>query len=229
MDLTYSSTTLQSLETNVTNSSSGLSNKLLANSTLLNNTSNSLGLYNDPIEYGDPLTDANYWRQQEGDMSCAVVAQICVYESLTGEHIPESDAANYASQQGWFDPTSGTPLEYTSNILEVFGINTVQSNNASLDTLENALSMGDKPIVGLDGNEIWNPQYDQYGNSLEQENAGHAVWVTGINYQSNGSVDIILNDSGTPNGSSSVVDYYDFMNAWSDFDNFVAIADNPFV
>ncbi|NJO95462.1 MAG: hypothetical protein HC764_04950 [Pleurocapsa sp. CRU_1_2] len=111
-------------------------------------------------------------------------------------------------------------LENTGNILEDLGINTYRSYDTSFTDLEDALAIGDKPIVGLDGNEIWNPEYDRSGNSLEQEDAGHAVWVTGINYESDGSIDVILNDSGIPNGSASVVDYEDFMNAWSDYDSF---------
>lgn len=220
---------LPSIETNVDNGLSGLSDELLASNTLLNNGSDSLGgLYDDAIEYGDPITDASYWRQQEGFASCAVVAQISIYESLTGERITESSASEYAYQQGWFDPVTGTPVPYTGNILGVLGIDTIQMNNTTLETLEHALSIGDKPIVALDGNEIWNPQYDLYNNPIEQVNAGHAVWVTGIDYQTDGSVDIILNDSGHPNGSASMVDYYDFMNAWQDYDYFATIADNPF-
>lgn len=230
MDLTNSFSTAQSLETNVSGNSRSLSEELLANSTIFNQNSNSLGsLYEDTIEYGDPITDADYGQEQDGANSCAVVAQISIYESLTGEYIPEADASDYAAERGWFDPEEGTLLENTGNILEDLGINTYRSYDTSFTDLEDALSIGDKPIVGLDGNEIWNPEYDQSGNSLEQEDAGHAVWVTGINYESDGSIDVILNDSGIPNGSASVVDYEDFMNAWSDYNSFAAIAENPFV
>ena len=195
---------------------------------LATNATQSLGaLYDDPIEYGTPLDDAYYWRHQQGDNSCAVVAQVCVYESLTGEYISEDAASYYAQQQGWFDPLSGTPLVDTGNILNDLGIETYQQFDTSFSDLEYALTWGDKPIVALDGNEIWNPQYDLYGNPVEQANAGHAVWVTGIDYESDGSVGIILNDSGTSSGMASVVEYYDFINAWQDFSNFVMIADNP--
>ena len=227
--LDFDSPVLPSIETNVNNGLGELSDELLVNSTLLNNSYSSLNeLYDDPIEYGDPITDAYYWRQQDGSTSCAVVAQISIYESLTGERITESSASEVAHQQGWFDPVTGTPEEYVGYILEDLNIDTFQMNDATLETLQYALSIGDKPIVGLDANEIWNPQYDLYGNPIEQEDAGHAVWVTGIDYQTDGSVDIILNDSGHPNGSASMVDYYDFMNAWQDYDHFVTIADNPF-
>lgn len=193
------------------------------------NTAESLGgLFDDPIEYGTPFSDADYWRQQQGNASCAVVAQISVYESLTGEYISENAACNYAQQQGWFDPGSGTSPANTGKILNVLGIETYQQYNASFSSLEFALAMGYKPIVGLDANEIWNPQYDWYGNPLEQANAGHAVWVTGIDYELDGTIGIIINDSGTSYGMASVVDYQDFMNSWQDFGYFVSVADNPF-
>lgn len=229
MDLTDSSTTLPSLETNQTNSLGGLSSELLAHSKVLNKNSNSLGgLYENTIEYGDPLADADYWREQERDYSCAVVAQISVYESFTGETISEDDAVDYASEQGWLDSDSGTPFEDADNILADLGIETHASYDTSFTELEDALAKGDKPIVGLDANEIWSPEYDRQGNSIEQSDAGHAVWVTGIDYESNGSVNIILNDSGISDGSYSVVEYDDFINAWSDADYFAAIAENPF-
>ena len=195
---------------------------------LATNATQSLGaLYDDPIEYGTPIEDADYWRQQQGSASCAVVAQVCVYQSLTGQYISEDDASYYAQQQGWFDPLTGTLPANIGNILNVLGIETYQQDNTSFSDLEYALARGDKPIVGLDANEIWTPQYDLYGTPLEQTNAGHAVWVTGIDYESDGSVGIVLNDSGTPSGMASVVDYYDFMNAWQDYGNFVTVADNP--
>jgi hypothetical protein len=230
VDLTNSFSNTPSLGTSVGDRPSSLSEELLAGRIVSNKNSNSLGgLYENTVEYGDPLADADYWQYQDGDYSCGVVAQISVYESLTGERITEADASDFAADQGWFDPDSGTYYKDSGNLLENWGIEVSSSYDNSLADLTNALEAGDKPIVGLDGNEIWYPEYDRRGNSIEQEDAGHLVWVTGINYESNGSVDIILNDSGDPNGSASVVGYDDFMNAWDDTDFFAAIAENPVV
>ncbi|MBD3884718.1 hypothetical protein IFO70_23560 [Phormidium tenue FACHB-886] len=183
--------------------------------------------YDDGIEWGDPLTDQYYWRQQSGQASCAVVAQISVYQSLTGNYISEQTACNYAQSQGWFNPQTGTLPNNVGKILNTLGISTTQSYNATLYNIAVALSEGDKPIVGVDANEIWNPKRDQYGNAVEQTNAGHAVWVTGIDRRSDGSYNVILNDSGISYGRSEVVSYRDFYNAWSDYNCFVSIADNP--
>ena len=69
----------------------------------LKTTSNATTLtatYDDPIEWGNPVTDQYYWRQQSGQASCAVVAQISAYQSLTGNYISEQAACNYAQARG---------------------------------------------------------------------------------------------------------------------------------
>jgi hypothetical protein len=184
--------------------------------------------YDDPIEWGDPVTDQYYWRQQSGQASCAVVAQISAYQSLTGNYISEQAACNYAQAQGWFNPQTGTPTEDTGNILDALGISIIQEYNATLNDIAIALSNGDKPLVALDANEIWTPKRDRYGNPVQQNDAGHVVWVTGIDQKANGLYNVILNDSGTPYGRSEVVSYADFDNAWTDRNHYLAVADNPF-
>jgi hypothetical protein len=183
--------------------------------------------YYDPVDYGDPLTDSIYWREQAGTASCAVVAQISVYESLTGYRISEADACDYAEYQGWFDPNTGTQPADMGNILSALGVATYGGFDSTLNQLATALWNGDKPIVSLDANEIWSAQRDRYGNAIEQSDAGHAVWVTGIDIKPNNSINIILNDSGTPLGQSEVVSYTDFYNAWHDFGFQMVVADNP--
>jgi hypothetical protein len=176
--------------------------------------------------WGTPNEDSVYWRQQEGNYSCAVVAQISVYESITGEYISETAAANYAQAQGWFDPNGGTTLEYADSLLDVLGIPTEEYKNATIDTIAQALYQGDKVIVWLDASEIWDPVYSTTGEPMEQDDLGHAVWVTGIQQFSDGSIDIYLNDSGTPDGQLSAVGYGDFMNAWNDiWDNYLMVVD----
>jgi hypothetical protein len=192
--------------------------------------------------WGTPEEDAPYWRRQEGKMSCALVAQISIYESITGEYVSESAIAEYAENQGWFDQLTGTPLEYTGSVLNAYGIETEQywdnydGNNydVNLDTIGAALNNGDKVIAALDGNEIWNPSYNtSTRRPYEQTDTGdvahqdydHAVWVTGIEQYSDNTWNIILNDSGTDSGQSEAVNYWDFMNAWDDSNNFLSVVD----
>ncbi|PHJ58482.1 hypothetical protein VF14_18945 [Nostoc linckia z18] len=179
-------------------------------------------------DLGNPIADANCWQQQEGQNSCAVVAQIGIYESIAGVDISEAEACQLAEANGWFDPETGTYPKDVGKILNELGIPTKQSYDATLDDIATALEQGDKVIVGLDGNEIWTPMRDSAtGSPIEQSNAGHAVWVTGIDREPDGSVKIILNDSGTADGQMKVVDAEDFLSAWADHGNFLMVADVP--
>ncbi len=176
---------------------------------------------------GNPAADAEFWHQQAGANSCAVVAQLSVFESITGEQISEEQASQIAQANGWFDPEIGTRPDDVGKLLNELGVPTEQKYNATLEDIANALEKGDRVIVGLDANEIWNPIHDANGNPIEQPNAGHAVWVTGMEAQPDGTVKLILNDSGHPNGKMVSVDARDFLNAWEDTGNFLVVANVP--
>lgn len=175
---------------------------------------------------GNPFADADCWQLQEGANSCAVVAQMGVYESITGFELSENEVCKIAEENGLFDPNIGTYPEDMGKILNHFGIHTETQYNADLNDIAEALERGDKVIVGLDANEIWKPLRDESGNPLDQTNAGHAVWVTGIDQADDGSIKLILNDSGTRDGQAKVVDAVDFVNAWDDFGNQIVVAQN---
>lgn len=192
--------------------------------------------------WGDPTGDALYWRHQGSDYSCAIVAQISIYESITGISLDEFAVAEYAENQGWYDPLTGTPLQYTGSVLNARGIETNQywdnydGNNydVNLDTIVTALNNGDKVIAAVDGDEIWTPNYNlSTGRPYDQTEAGtvgskdtdHAVWVTGVEQEADNTWNIILNDSGSLSGQADAVNYWDFMNAWADSDNFLTIVD----
>ena len=178
--------------------------------------------------WGNPFEDADCWQRQESSTSCAVVAQIGVYESITGNEISEAEACQIAQENGWYDPESGTSGENIGKFLEYWGIPTKQRYDATLVDIADALERGDKVIVGLDANEIWYPARDpQTGSPIEQSNAGHAVWITGIDPEPDGSFKIILNDSGTADGQMKAVDAEDFLNAWGDYGNLLVVADAP--
>ena len=175
---------------------------------------------------GNPFEDANCWQQQNGQNSCAVVAQMGVFESITGVNLPENDVCEFAEANGWFDPEIGTSSGAVGSILNAVGISTDSYYDADLNDIAEALERGDKIIVGLDANEIWQPIRDGEGHPIEQVDGGHAVWVTGIDQLPDGSIKLILNDSGIPNGQMKVVDAVDFINAWDDFGNQIVIAHN---
>lgn len=174
---------------------------------------------------GSPDSSAQFWKQQSGENSCAVVAQTSIYESITGISISEEQACKIAQENGWFDPNTGTSPQNMGRLLSELGILTEQKYDARLEDIGNALERGDKVLVALDANEIWSPLRSPDGRPIEQMDGGHAVWVTGIDAQPDGSIRVLLNDSGTPSGKMKVVDAVDFMNAWRDFSNLLVVAD----
>ncbi|MEA5577833.1 C39 family peptidase [Anabaena sp. UHCC 0451] len=177
--------------------------------------------------FGEPLENVEFWNQQSGQNSCAVVAQISIFESITGVAISEEEACEIAQKNGWFDPDNGTRPSDVGKLLNELGIPTEQKYDARLDDIADALEKGDRVIVALDAHEIWYPMRDADDTPIEQTNGGHAVWVTGIDTQADGSVKIILNDSGHSDGKMAVIDALDFLNAWEDYSNFIVVADAP--
>ncbi|MGZ3637724.1 MAG: hypothetical protein ACXVCX_07785 [Ktedonobacterales bacterium] len=171
---------------------------------------------------GNPVGESAHWHQQH-ENDCAVMAQADVYESITGRHLTEQEALSIVTQHGWYH--DGTTLPDTGKLLNYLGIPTRQYTNASLQDLYTALQHGDHVIVGVNANEIWFPHHDSAtGAPIEQSVGGHAVWVTGIDQAPDGSIKVILNDTGKPGGQMEAVDASDFMNAWSDFNNFMVVA-----
>jgi hypothetical protein len=174
--------------------------------------------------FGDPVSDFSDWHHQAGDNSCAVVAQMGVYESVTHQHMTEQQLCDFAQAHGWYNPQSGTPPQCIGNVLNALGVPTEQHYNGSLSEIAGALARGDKVIVGVNANDIWHAEHAPDGTPLQHAPAGHAVWVTGINVAPDGSATVYLNDSGTAHGGMMSVDARDFVNAWKDYGNLTVIS-----
>ena len=186
-------------------------------------------LYNHADVIGHPVEDAQFWHYQKFNTSCAVVSQLSIVESIYPQaHLSEYAVCKIAQENHWYDPATGTHIDKIGEILNYYNVPSEHKHHASLEDLADALERGDKVIVGLDGKDIWNPVKDPVtGNPLPHEPAGHAVWVTGIEKEADGSVKIILNDSGTPNGRMETVDANDFLNAWRYSDQEMIVAHAP--
>ncbi len=180
-----------------------------------------LGLQADAVTVaGVPEADGSHWAMQEGANSCAVASQRGVLEAVTGMCLPEEELARIAESRGWYDPVSGTDPSAVGNLLEAFGVPADRKYETTFTELYDALARGEKVIVGLDANEIWTPQVGPDGHPMEQPDAGHAVWVTGIQMREDGGLNVVMNDSGRPDGGSVEVPVEDFRNAWADYGNF---------
>lgn len=179
--------------------------------------------YSGETVIGDPYQDMQFIHMQEGMNSCAVAAQKEIIQSVLGKDIPEIELSYMAYKNGWYDPSAGTMPDNMGKLLEAYGIPVDRGYDYSLSDIGTALEKGEKVIVGINSNEIWNPQYDEAGNPIKQATAGHAVWVTGLYQDDDGKWFVVMNDTGIADGKGETVAAEDFLNAWNDFDNFAVI------
>ena len=175
------------------------------------------------VTVGDPAGDAAFWHVQEDINSCAVAAQRGVIEAVTGQCIPERDLAELAESCGWYDPGCGTSPDAVGSLLEACNVPVDRSYDSSIEALYDALAHGRKVIVGLDSNEIMNQIVDGVGNPVELPDMGHAVWVTGMEMDAHGCVQVVLNDPGYSGGAGVRVPLEHFENAWDDFGRYSVV------
>jgi hypothetical protein len=173
---------------------------------------------------GNPIAESDFFRPQKNPVSCAIVTQRNILESLTGHVFSEEELIDYASAKGIFDPTSGTLSPHMSSILKDFGFQCQDYSSASFEMIESALNNGHKVMVGIDGSEIWNPLRDAATNGvMEQDDLLHCLQVTGIDYRDPDDIKVILSDSGVKDGAMNAVNLKDFLSAWEDADNRLTI------
>jgi hypothetical protein len=184
----------------------------------------------DPAHFhgiGHPLEFSHIWQLQT-QPSCAVMAQADIYQAITGQHLTEQQACQIAQAHGWYDPQTGTPPEAVGNVLNYLGIPTEHHYHSNLNEIADALEHNQPVMVGLNANEIWHPYHDAVtGEPMQLKVDGHVVWVAGMDQGPDGTLKLILNDTGTPGGRIEAVDARDFLNAWADEGNFIAIAHPP--
>lgn len=180
---------------------------------------------------GHPVEDMAYWHMQTHDNTCAVVSQEFILEDLTGQQFDENELMQIAQDHGWYNPEGGTTMDNVGKLLEFYGLHVEQSNGTT-DSLETALSHGDKVIVGIDADEIWSNGSDTLHDQLDSvrgipdSDANHAVEVIGIDHSDPNNPMVILNDPGHPGGQGSMIPLELFQQAWADSGNFMVTANN---
>jgi hypothetical protein len=176
---------------------------------------------------GTPGADEQVWHQQAHDNTCAVASQQFVIEQMTGQYVSENQLMAQAEANGWYTPGGGTPFDAVGNLLEAHGVPVQREQGASIADLDNQLANHEKVIVGVNAEDIW---YAQPGHDpslpvgsypgIPGQRADHAVEVIGIDYSDPAHPNVILNDSGTPNGQGEVVPLDTFEQAWAASGNF---------
>lgn len=176
----------------------------------------------------DADADIHLWHEQQHPDTCAIVSQEIILESLTGQNFSEDELMHEAQHNGWYIPGGGTPWDHVGDLIEAHGIPIDRGHDNTIHDLETILERGDKVIVGVNGDDIWNPHTPSFFESLLSEipfmpgqHADHAVQVVSIDRSNPDNPIVVLNDSGTPNGAGERVSLATFEQAWSTSDHFM--------
>lgn len=172
----------------------------------------------DAVIVGDPVHDMGFWHEQQSDDTCAIAAQDFVIESLTGRDVSERELFLEAERNGWYVPGEGTTSADMDRLVASYGIPVEEHALGSIGELETDLAEGDKVIVGVNGEELW--QLDPPGAFPAPD---HAVEVIGVVDTPSGEM-VVLNDSGTPDGAGEMVPLERFLDAWSTSEDLVVDA-----
>ncbi len=166
----------------------------------------------------------NVWHLQGSEDTCAICSQEFVLEELLGIDFSENDLVAQAIELGIYAPGNGTLWADVGKLLEHFGLDVDRKTGATLQELANSLANGSKLIVGIDSSEIWgNDSEDLWEHLLgiPGTDANHAVQVVAIDFENK---QVVLNDSGHPDGRGELIPLDRFVDAWQDSQNFVCIA-----
>lgn len=169
---------------------------------------------------GNPETDMENWHMQTEQNSCAVCCQEFVAEQLLDREFSEQEMIQYATEQGWYNPETGTTLNDVGKLLEALGLEVERESGLALSDLVTELESGHKLICGVNNMILENPAFAE----LPGIKANHAVQVIGIDYSTPEDVRVILNDSGVANGRGRNVSADTFVKAWNTSGNFAVSA-----
>lgn len=153
--------------------------------------------------------------------TCAIKSQQLILEDF-GIHFTEDQLRDEAMMYGWYN--GGTSPEDVGKLLELHGIPVSQYENANIFNLVNELAQGHKVIVGVDSGELWEDNI--FDKLFEDNEADHALIVSGVDTSDPNNVKVIVTDPGT---GSLLKEYSmeEFVDAWEDSNCFMMATNDP--
>jgi hypothetical protein len=173
---------------------------------------------------GTPFHDAEFHDAQNLPDSCAIVSQKMILEQF-GIEISEADLVYESFANGLYTPGGGTSPLDVGKLLEIHGVGVHHVTGGSIEGLLAEIQQGHKVIVGVDSDEMRNPESPFYDMSQADRGADHAIVVTGFTVDSNGVPLIHFNDPGHADGAGNTIPLEEFRNAWSDSGNMYVATD----
>lgn len=160
---------------------------------------------------GTPRIDGQFWHHQTTPFTCALVAQLGIINEFTGQGLSEAQLVYEATANGWISDEGTRPGD-VGLLLEAHGIECHPVEHAEMGDVVAELALGHKVIVGVDAKELWDPGHPLHG--FTHQAANHAIWVTGVDLSNPDNPQVIINDSGSPEGCGHAYDLRTFLEAW---------------
>ena len=181
---------------------------------------------------GTPDADMALWDQQDAPMSCAVATTNMMFKSM-GLDMGEDVIANTLQNYGVYDPTEGSRIDILDNAINMMAetigldIEAHTLSGADVEDLESMLENGVRPLIAVDGAELYSGAGERALNDLGiLPDAPHAVQLIGIEHTPEGDF-AVINDPGYPDGAGARIPMDTFNDAWADTGNScVAMSDS---
>ena len=181
---------------------------------------------------GTPDADMALWDQQDAPMSCAVATTNMMFKSM-GLEPGEGLIADIFENFGVYDPMQGSNVDIIDDAINIMaatcGLDAQAETLTGLevDDLENLLHHGVRPMMAVDGAELYSDAGGRMLNDLGLlPDAPHAVQLIGIEHTPEGDF-AVLNDPGFPEGAGARIPMDAFKDAWADSGNrCVAMSDS---
>lgn len=173
-------------------------------------------IFEDDQIIGDPEALNEFHRYQGFTADCALYTQGGVLEA-NGQTFDIEEYRQQGQNEGWYDPSDGTTVSEVGRLIEENGVPVkYYENGATFSDMAVELGQGHGVVVAVDTEPIWG------------EPGGHALWVTGLEVNADGSpANIICNDSGRPDGQGFAYPADQFSQAWDWQNNYMVATRSP--
>ena len=175
---------------------------------------------------GLPWVSQIFWDAQDLSYNCSVAVQNCILQYF-GIEVSEAELTELAMENEWLTE-GGAHISDVGRLLEYYGVETHSNVNATLEDLMSELSQGHAVIIPVDSGELWANTFFEELWELMEDILGmpdHVMWVTGVDMTDPDNPQVIVNDTGHPEGAGQRYPLSEFMDAWEDA-NFTYIATN---
>ena len=146
-------------------------------------------------------------------MDCAIKAQQMVLHNY-GVEVSVEELTELAKKQGWFEEGKGSAFDFVGELLNHYGVESVQMRNAGVYHIMHELSQGHKIIVGVDA------------DAAEAAEAQHVMLVAGIDTTDPDHLKVVVRDPSHPEQDNSYT-ANDFMERWKHTGCFMVSTKQP--